>query len=355
MPPQPKRNRALWLAVAVALLGASAWLMSRGDRERSTVRPPKMEFPRAPKAAEQSRNDRRRTLPPIPAPSDDAEGLRRKRDPLLVALPSDPKRSALVFEVDALKESPIGRVWLDCMLARNDRDRRGIERLKETYGVDLSNDVERVAVSSERVAILQGSFEPSRFERDGWKGRTYGEKGTIHENDELGRAVATWGGELLLLGNDVDTLEDAIDRLESDDPHQTSILSDTSSYGDVYGVLSPEDLAKALPEEQAELADKITSVVDRVEVHVDASDDVAMVADVRGPAGDDVADLAKSMGTALAVGRLKAQSDGDDKLAELLDYARVKPGQGTFSMDVALPVELLKDLGPCRKSRREAR
>jgi hypothetical protein len=36
-------------------------------------------------------------------------------------------------------------------------------------------------------------------------------------------------------------------------------------------------------------------------------------------------------------------------------YARVRPGQGTFSVDMALPIEVLKDAGPCRRDRREAR
>ena len=79
-----------------------------------------------------------------------------------------------------------------------------------------------------------------------------------------------------------------------------------------------------------------------------------MVADVAGPGGQDLDDLSKSFGAALAVGRIKAKSDGDgdEKLAELLDYAKVSPGSGQFTVEVALPIEALKDLGPCRKSNR---
>ena len=76
-----------------------------------------------------------------------------------------------------------------------------------------------------------------------------------------------------------------------------------------------------------------------------------MVADVRGPAGEDLERLSKAFGAALALGRIKAQDDGDEKLAQLLDFAKVKPPAGrSFSLDVALPIEVLKDLGPCRKT-----
>lgn len=351
------KRKGVWLAVSVVLLAVSAWLMSRGDREKPTVRPPKVQFPRHSSPEETERNQKRRTLPPLPAPSADAEGYRARRDPMLVALPADPKRSAMVFEVEALKETPITKIWLDCLLARDDRDRMSLDRVKERFGIDPLEDVDRVAVSSERLFMMQGSFEGARFDEATWKKRTYGEKGVIYENQENGRVVAMWGDMFLGSGvpDSAEPVEDAIDRLESTDPSQRSILQDHQAYGDVYGVLSPDDLSKMLPEDQAALAERIREVVTRVDIHVDASDDVAMVADVQGPGDKEMEDLSKSFGAALAVGRIKAQSDGEEKLAQLLDFARVKPGGGQFSVDVALPIEVLKELGPCRKSRMERR
>lgn len=350
-------RKGIWLVVAAALLGLSAWLMSRGDKEKPTVRPPKVEFPRYSRPEEHDRNRRRRTLPPLPSPSADAEGYRARRDPMLVALPTDPKRSAMVFEVEALKETPITKIWLDCLLARDDRDRMSLDRLKERFGIDPLEDVERVAVSSERLFMMQGSFENARFDDAQWSKRTYGEKGVIYEDQESGRVVAMWGD--MFLGSGVphssEPVEDAIDRLESTDPKQRSILQDHQAYGDVFGVLSPDDLSKMLPPEQEALAERIREVVSRVDVHVDASDDVAMVADVQGPGDKEMEDLSKSFGAALAVGRIKAQNDGEEKLAQLLDFAKVKAGGGQFSVDVALPIEVLKDLGPCRKSRLDGR
>ena len=50
-----------------------------------------------------------------------------------------------------------------------------------------------------------------------------------------------------------------------------------------------------------------------------------------------------------SLARLQAQSEGNDKLAELLDYAAVHPRGKRFALDVALPFDLLKTMGPCRK------
>jgi hypothetical protein len=81
---------------------------------------------------------------------------------------------------------------------------------------------------------------------------------------------------------------------------------------------------------------------------------VAIVADVEGPGQEDIADLGKSFGAALSLARMKAQSDNDEKLAELLDYAAVHPRGNRFALDVALPFDLLKEMGPCRKSNENA-
>ena len=110
------KRKGIWLGVAALLLALSAWLMSRGDKEKPTVKPPKIEFPKHATPEENLRNQKRRTLPPLRSRSADDEGYRAKRDPMLVALPTDPKRSAMVFELEALKDAPIMKIWMDCML-----------------------------------------------------------------------------------------------------------------------------------------------------------------------------------------------------------------------------------------------
>ncbi|MDI1433453.1 hypothetical protein [Polyangium sorediatum] len=345
-------RRVAWLVAFVALLGLSAFLMSRGDKPKKPERVLKAEFPRHPRDWEEERNRKRRTLPPAaPRPGED-EGIQRKRDPLLVALPVEKGKSSVVFEVAALKESPIGQIWLDCMLeeqAENKRRGRGRDDFKERFGIDLLQDVERIAMSSSKVAVLSVAQGAGRFDKSGWPKRTFGEKGAIWEDTEGRSVFATWGDELVLAGVDVKEIEAAIARLESKSPPQAPPIPDWSAYGDIYGVLSPEELADMLPEEQGEIAARIRAAIDRVDLHVDTSEDVAIVADVNGSNTDDVTDLAKSMGAALSLARAGAEDQGDDRLRDLLDYATIKPRDGRFTVDVALPLEVLKQMGPCRK------
>lgn len=118
----------------------------------------------------------------------------------------------------------------------------------------------------------------------------------------------------------------------------------------IYGVLSIETLAELLPTEDAALAERFKAAASQVEIHVDAEDDVAITADVLGSDDADVADLGKSLGAALAVGRLEAKAEGDEKLVELLDLARASPRGDRFAVDLALPMELIqKQLLPCRR------
>ncbi|HSO00354.1 MAG TPA: hypothetical protein VLS89_18805, partial [Candidatus Nanopelagicales bacterium] len=167
--------------------------------------------------------------------------------------------------------------------------------------------------------------------------------------DEGAEAFATWGDELLLAAPDPAALEAALDRLEGRAPLPEPSIPDWAAYGDMYGVLSPDDLADMLPEDQSELAARLRQAVQRVEVHLDASEDVALVADVTGPDAADLDDLAKSLGAALTLARAGAADEGEDRLSALLEHATVHPRDGRFSVDLALPLDLLKDAGPCRK------
>lgn len=340
-----------WLAAFAVLLGIAAFLMARGDKPQKPERVLKAEFPRRPQGWEEARNQKRRTLPPLPQREGEPARVPTMRDPLVVALPTDPKKSTVVFEVAALKESPIGQIWLDCMLAREGQDggpRRGREEFKERFGIDPFEDVERVGVSSGKVAVLSVASGAAKFDRSGWPQEKFGDKGVIYQDEKNGAVMATWGDEIVLAGEDRQAIEEAIERLEAKAPSGEAI-PDWSMYGDIYGKLSPEDLADMIPEEQGELAAQLRAAVQGVDLHVDASEDVAIVADVNGSNGEDVNDLAKSFGAALSVARATAEERGDERLSELLEFANVRPREGRFSVDVALPLEVLKEMGPCRK------
>ncbi|NUQ72213.1 MAG: hypothetical protein HUU21_01525 [Polyangiaceae bacterium] len=349
------QKNKIWLVAAVALLGLAAWLMSRGDSVASTEdKKPRVEFPRYPKQSEQARNRRRQTLPAPPA-RDDSDIQPAKRDPMITALPPSKGKSVVVFEASALKETPIAKHWLDCMMSG--RQRRGLDRFRDRYGVDLLEDIERLAVSSEEVIIASGDFSGANWEEMDGPPRVYGDKGVLFERGGEGRrreVLGIWNDEMVLMASHAEAIEEAMDRLEDRAPFSEPRLREWDQYGDVYGVLSADDIAKLFPEDQRELADRLRNAVKDVELHVDASEDVAIVADVAGEVESEMEDLAKSLGGALSLARLKAQSDGEDKLAELLDFAKIRPSGGKFSIDLALPLDvLIRQMGPCRKDETE--
>ncbi|WP_437572244.1 hypothetical protein [Sorangium sp. So ce542] len=347
------RHRA-WLLAAVLLLGLAAWLMSRGDVEAtSPKKKARVEFPRGPREPELERSLRRRTLRP-PALDPSAEP-RPSRDPLLTALPTDRATSAVVFEASAIKESPAGKLWLDCMLAKLEMD--SFDELEDEFGIDVLEDIDRIAATSGPLVVVSGQFPSARLDSLRGRRRAYGARGALFEDDEeegLSPVFGRWGDGLLLVGRDAEAVEAAIDRLEDKVAPAPPLIPEWASYGDAYGVLSADDVAELLEGSEPDIAERLRGAVGQVELHVDASEDVAIVADVTGPVAADVDDLGKTLGTALSLARLKAQSDGEEQLVELLDLARVSPRNGRFSMDLALPLPMIqKAMGRCVERRRD--
>jgi hypothetical protein len=342
-------RRTAFFAAALALLGAAGWLMSRGDKPIKDQHP-RVTFPHSQRDAERARNQRRLTLPPPPAASAD-EGPRPKRDPLLTALPPRSK-TTVVFEASALKKSPVAKLLLDCMMSKHDMDE--LDKLKQDFGFNPMEDIDRFALSSEHAAIVSGDFSGLRWDKMDAKGQAYGVHGMLY-GGEGQEAVAIWNKQILIWSADDGTLRQTIDRLEDRAPAGAPPIPDWAVYGDVYGMVAADDIAMMLPQGEQGLADRFRSALERVEIHVDASDDVAFTADATGPSPDDVTDLGKSLGAALSLGRLSAQAQGDDKLAELLDLARVSPREGgRFSFELALPMDVVRrQIGPCPRGRED--
>ena len=206
------RHRA-WLLAAVVLLGLAAWLMSRGD-SKATSPKARVEFPRRPQLPDMERNARRQTLPPPPQTDPRAERQPRPmRDPLLTALPTGRATSAVVVEASAIKESPAGKLWLDCMLANSDMD--SFDELKDEFGIDVLEDIDRVAAASGSLVVVSGQFPSARLDSLRRNRRAHGARGTLFEEEE-GRSpvIGLWGDGLLLIGQDAQAVEAAIDRLE---------------------------------------------------------------------------------------------------------------------------------------------
>jgi hypothetical protein len=342
----PARKKGLWLGLAVLLLALAAYLMQDRQPARPTARHAPDEFPRQMRAKEQTRNARRK----VAIASPDGGGSAHLRDPMLAALPpGGPDRTALVFEATALKAMPVGRMFLRCM-EQNGRS----ERMEDRLGVG-PDAIERVAFSDD-VTILDGDFAKVDWSSlfDGARGDHYGEHGTIYENTdpEAGSSafVANYDGRYVLTGKSRAEVQAAIDRMEGRAPEAAPAIPDDEAYGEVYGKLGVEALAKILDRDQPDLADRLRETAQNIDLHADATSDVLLVSQVTGADGNAVTDLGKAFGGALALGRMTAKSGDDQNLAELLEGARVKPQGGAFGVELALPLDLIeRALGPCAK------
>jgi hypothetical protein len=363
------RRRGVWLALAVVLLGIGAWLMFTGQGEEPSVEAPEVEFPRRMRQAEWKRAESRRTqvLPFVPDAGPAVVEPQRPRDPVLAALPRGKGRSAVVIEANALRHSPIGELLMECLM--RDGGRR-LDEFRRISGVDPLQDLDRVVVTDDGL-ILSGDFSKARFaellgERvssDYGPGARVYEPGSVvvHLQDggtARGRndsALATWSDQLLVVGDSPASVKEVIDRVEGRGSDEPPIISEGSTYGELYGVLSVEQIAKLLPPDQAELAQRLKQVADTVELHMDARSDVAMVAEIRGSDAAQVTDLGKSLGAALSLARLKAQADGNKDLAQLLDFARVQPDGTEFKLEMAVPIDVIRErLAFCRDERKAA-
>ncbi len=356
-----KRSR-LWILLAVVLFGLAAWLMWRGEGQVEVARvEDRVTFPRALRGADRKRMETRKTLEaPFPVKPDAPPPV---RDPMLAALPRGEGKSVVVVEANALRNSPIGELLLDCLRAQRGED--SLARMKEQTGVDFLQDLDRVAVSDGAV-VMSGQFGQAKWDelKKVSTPSAYGQNGTVYEAQERTRTLAdggtvkrtppsvgVWKDQLVVMGRTKEEVQRALDQVEGRGVGAPPPINEGQTYGEIYGVLSPDELARVLPADQAGFAERLKEAAQSIELHVDASKDVGVVADVKGNKPELLSDLGKSMGAALSVARLKLQAEGQGDLAQFLDLARVRPqDDGRFSLEMALPLELLqKQLAWCRE------
>ena len=109
-------------------------------------------------------------------------------------------------------------------------------------------------------------------------------------------------------------------------------------------MISTELLEKLIPEDAGEPQEEILKVVNGVELHTNAMSDVAISARLSSDGDiDSLSDLGRSMGevlSSLALGAARLQ--GDDELAQLLEFAKVTDNDGELFLELALPETFLK-------------
>lgn len=272
---------------------------------------------------------------------------------MLAAMPSTFEHGAVVVEANAVRHSPVGQLLVDCFVSRDGG--RMLDRFRNEIGINPLEDVDRVAVVDESV-IVSGHFGAAdwkkMFETDGVP---HGPNGTIY-GDGDDAFFGVWNGQIVVAAESKDQVRAALDRLDGKGGDAPAPFDDSLSYGEIYGVLSPTRFADALPSDQAELAARIRAAAARVELHVDTTRDVGIVADVTGPQSRETEELGKALGAALALGRLQAKAQGENDLVELMDLARVVPEDGQFRLEMGLPLEVMeKHLRECVRRNEERR
>ncbi|HEU4385515.1 MAG TPA: hypothetical protein VFR85_18665 [Anaeromyxobacteraceae bacterium] len=335
------RRTGLWLLAAALLLAATALVAMLSEEGGPVPARAAVEFPTQLRGPEYLRMNRRATLPPLPqAGSPAAAPPERKRDPLLWALPPGPAGAVVVFEANALRHSRLGELFLGCL---GESEKKDLDELRR-MGIDPLKDVDRVAVMPKGLAV-SGFFDKVSWDQvfHGFARERYGSESVLYEDPGRGRfAAAVWRSQLIVLGPDPDAVRAAVDRVEGRAPATPPIAED-ATYGEVYGVVPGEALRALVPPgTPGDLARRLAEVASRVELHADAMSDVAVTARVSGEDRAALEDLARALGAALAVGRMEARASGERELAELLDHARVARGGEGFSLELALPAELLE-------------
>ncbi len=346
-----RRRIRIALLAAAALIAIGAMLMALSDETRPAPARVEVQFPSWMKPDEAQRAEARRTLAPPSGAAVSLPGMPPspvpKRDPFLLALPRDPTRALVVLEANALRHSRLGELFIDCVLRKREQD--PFEAMRREAGLDPLKDIDRVAFAPEGL-VVSGFFHRARFDRLGGEQGVarYGDQGRIYdfENavDSAGDAqprLGVWRDQLLVLGPRP-FVRATIDRLEGRAAEGEPVIPEELAFGEAYGIVPGAALEQLFAGEHAELGRRLAALAPRIELHADAVRDVALVARVTGPEGAQLDDLGKSFGAALALGRLQAKASGSKELAELLEHARVERGMSGFSLELALPIEVVE-------------
>lgn len=337
-----RKRRWPWLLGAVLLVACAALLMRVGEddpRPRPTWA--RIDIPRRATHQDRERMVQRQVLEPMLPPKVDAgeePPPPRPRDPVLAALGGKFEKGAVVIEANAVRNSPVGQLLVDCLTSRDDGAR--LQRFKERTGIDPLTHLDRVAVTDDLV-VFSGDFKGLKTDSFGAPPTQFGDSAQLFDllrpDGGQGGTLGVWGGQLIALGDDPEKVKQTIERIEGKRPMEPGGLDDGDAYGEIYGLLSPSELAELLADENPELAARVEQVAQRVELHVDASGDVGVAARVEASSPEDAKEVSKALGAAMALARLKAQSEGKGEVADLLDMGKVVSDGASFRLEAGIP------------------
>ncbi|MFZ5439808.1 MAG: hypothetical protein ACOZQL_07350 [Myxococcota bacterium] len=356
-----RRTPWVWLVVAALLLALGAWLMRGAEPpDREPLEP--VRLPTHMSRAESQRATERRTWVPLVVDAGVLAPPAPPRDPVLALMPAHVEKGAVVAEFNAILNSELGGLMTQCLFGDGEDDFLG--ELRDA-GLDPTTKVDRVAMIDDAMAVT-GDFRNAQWRQFLPKSavsKGYGRQGELVEvplRDGGVDTFATWGGQMFLAGDEAE-LKRILDRLDGSGPAvDKPVLDDSMAFGEVYGVLNAQSLARVLGQQDPQLADLIERSAKSVELHMDISHDVGLVADVNPSDAKTTEELRRALGSALSLARMKAQAEGKRDEADILDLARVKAAQGGggFRLEAGLPYDYMaKTFRECveqKKARRAA-
>ncbi len=357
-----KRRISLWLLSGIGLLMLGAWLM-RGDAPATPPPVRSVNLPKRMSAAEDARAISRKTwIMSIDAGSAVPQ-LKRPADPLLALMPAEVKRAAMVLEFNALMNSELGPPLLACLFG-GEEDALG---LMADAGLDVRKSIDRIGFVDNQLMVT-GDFRNVKWPTPPGATETvsrYGDSAEMHryQTAEGTQTVTVWNNQMVLAQGDEAEQRAAVDRLESRSqlPPGTPVVDESMAYGEAYGLVKAEALAQLFARNDEALADTIRQSAKDAKLHMNLSRDVGLVADIQSSDPSKTEDLRKTLGSALSLARVQAQSRGQTEAAQVLDMAVVSSdrGGGGFRLQAGIPFEMmdktLKDCVQRRKARKEAR
>ena len=179
---------------------------------------------------------------PVPTPT-----VQDTRRLIALALGDAPAERKAYLNLAALRAGELGEGLLACLDAQVGAQ---LNETRARLGVDFRDALDRVAVRDE-LAVASGRFAGAHFVSEGGAAavpRRRGAHGTIwsHADDDA-ETIGIWNDEILVVGNNRQKVEAALDRLEA--PPVKAATADPEAWrgGEIGGTVPAEELFEPLP------------------------------------------------------------------------------------------------------------